>query len=139
MAHSCWKPNECSLSSDIAAVLLYNLVLLHHRVGLRSGTSVHVKAAIGFYTHSLTVLESSQETPDSPLKTLLTALLNNTAHAYTYFFELSGAEAMYDDLAWQIEEMLLDEDVQDEDIVFFESSLLLFYLEINRFSASPAA
>lgn len=138
-------PSHTSQFPVIAAVLLYNLGLINQRVGLDSGKSAHIIAALTFYKQSLFLLKDfrfpQEFTPqEATIKILMAALMNNMAHAYDYFYELHYAQAALEDLQVHVYNwMLADEYVPPSEIVFFQTTLLHFLDMKKHFAAASAA
>ena len=126
--------------STVASVLLFNLGVIHHTIGLRHGLSHHVKTALQFYKKSIAILQQ-QDFEDigleySCLNFLIAALLTNTAHSYKYFYETKHASLVFQHLASQVDAM--DANIPHEAKAFFERTLL-YNLGLDCCEASPAA
>ena len=135
-------PQDHLQRSIAAAIILYNVGLLHHRAGLQTEVSGHVKSAQRYYTLSLMLLQQQRaatqnETFHGSLNLLEAALLTNTAHAHKYFYEMNEATTCFHNLARQVENMLLG-GTRMEAVAYFESTLL-YNLALSCHDASPAA
>jgi hypothetical protein len=138
-------PHDHLQRSLAAAVLLYNVGLLHHRAGLQTEVSSHVKSAQRYYKLSLMLLQQQKaatqdEKFHGSLNLLEAALLTNTAHAYKYFYEMNEATTFFHNLARQMENMPIDHEggTPMEAVAYFEKTLL-YNLALRCHDASPAA
>ena len=137
---------DISQCSNVAAVILYNLGLVNHRKGLKSGMSAHVKAALQFYERSHALLHQQQaeqgthhsETFHYSINILVAALLVNIAHACNYFYETKKAAIVFRELARHMEDILDIEDVPLGAVTYFKVTLV-YNLQLRRDAASPAA
>jgi len=125
--------------SHVSAVLLFNIAFVHHRIGVKEGSSKAFAKAHEIYSMSLFLLEETalMGMYSSQFNLLLLALFNQLGHIESHFFNTVQTVRYR-------EQMLAIFIVTDctrllskEDYIFFYMSLLF---SINRWPAlAPAA
>ena len=125
------RPESLSQANAVAAVLLYNLALLHHSSGEQSGTSRRVGVALKLYQQSRDVLQQiPASVPGSVFhkarNILVAAQLINLAFAHKYFFDRLNATNVFRELAQHVQTAFQssDENIPREAVSYFEAALL---------------
>jgi hypothetical protein len=122
------------------AVLLYNMAVANHQLGLKLGVSSKISRALHLYQLSLTTLENLAEDSgfDGALLLLLCGLYNNMGHCHAFFFERHDTVCCIEWLQTILHaEEFATEFICEEEYDFFSQYLLLRSDE--KLCVAPAA
>jgi hypothetical protein len=115
------------------AVIMYNLALVYHNIGIHLGISSALPHALRLYELALTSID--QRTNILEVQKLLMAILNNLGNIYTHFYCVEETERCMENLRIVLAASSCDRTV-DEDYSFF---LLNALFQIKELSFAPAA
>lgn len=117
----------------LTSVILFNLGLIYHSKGIYDCRSRCLSRALSFYQKAFQVLGSEKE---AQLGLLLLAIFNNTAHIFSYLFQL---DEMHQCLQC-MRDILADlEDIDsDTNLEFFYLNAIVYGAR-DLFSLAPAA
>lgn len=122
---------------ETAAVLFFNIGLVHHLISTRTGKSADMVRAIQFYERSFNYLGNSLDQSVAGLIVLMGAVCHNMMHCYSSFFQFFKVAAMVEQLSQVVCRMASSESICSTDYEFFRASL--FFSKWNDFRYSPAA
>lgn len=121
--------SRCDLRNDhvlFNAVLLYNIGLAHHRLGLMQlkESDKNLQQALRFYKCGLSVVRQNalQASSGENYFILVLAFLNNMGHIFSHFFRDDEAASCRDHLDVLLETVPID--LREEDSEFFHLSKL---------------
>jgi hypothetical protein len=123
------------LLNRIAVVVTYNLGLAHHLLGLQNGNykRVNYAKALRFYEMADTL---DRMYPDNPRGILFLAVVNNTAHIQSHFFDTRDTQRCLDGISFMLMSNSSDEEKTSEEYRPFYMNVM-FYRQTTV--ASPAA
>jgi hypothetical protein len=124
---------------ETAAVLFFNIGLVHHLAGVRAGKSAVLLRALDFYKRSFGYLGNALDMDQSgtELVVLMGAVCHNMTHCYSTFFQLFKVKDMVEQLTLVVYRMDASEPTSAADYEFFRTSL--FFSKWNGSRCSPAA
>lgn len=123
------------------AIILYNLALIHHNIGIHLGKSGALQGALRIYELAWETLDNDRRGPSSSslmvkdIEKLLLALLNNMGNIHTYLFNSEQTQACMSDLRTVLAASRLALSM-DEDYRFFYLNSVFQGKELHL---SPAA
>ena len=108
-----------------SAILLYNLALVHHNIGVHLGVSAALPHALQLYEMSLRALRDGCRLVD--VQKLLLAIVNNVGNIYAHLFQFENTQRWQNDLRVLLTLFLSGSSTatRDEDYVFFFLNALL--------------
>lgn len=116
----------------VTSAMLFNMGLISHSRGINKSKSHHLYRALSLYKKAFQVLGDSN---DAPLELLLLAIFNNTAHIYSYLYQLDELRQCMECM----QGILLNlEDVEDDESMSFFLFNVMFYSGIEL-TLAPAA
>jgi hypothetical protein len=125
-------------AAETAAVLLFNVGLIHHRNAIQFNKRKEMAKALQLYQQSLGLLETDDKPYSATLAVLTAALCNNMAQIFTAFYKTEQARAMMDFMQESIERMQLDlGGISEDDFEFFNANL--YFANMDDFKFAPAA
>ena len=130
------NPFENDLIRRLAAVLLYNLALVHHSCGIRTGGSEDLSKALSFYQGAFMSLSSIWDSLTVSDSLLVLALLNNMGHIRANNLDRKEACGCLDLLRRFFAECRGNCLIEEESIFFY---ITTFIFSEEPLTASPAA
>lgn len=104
-----------------SAIILYNLALVHHNIGIHFGISAALPHAVRLYEMALETIDQGANLVD--VQKLLLAILNNMGNIYTHLFQYEDTQRWLNNLrvvlAASSSAMIIDEDY----VFFFLNAL----------------
>jgi hypothetical protein len=116
-----------------SAIILYNLALVHHNIGIHLGVSAALPHALQLYGMSMQTINQGANLAD--VQKLLLALLNNMGNIHTHLFDLANTQRCLINLrvVLSTSSTLM---AMDEDYLFF---FLNAMFQGNELCFAPAA
>lgn len=127
------EPMSAQNQQRIGAIILYNLALIHHNIGLHLGMSPALWQALRLYERALETLDSGASFNDAAK--LLLAILNNMGNIHAHLFNYESTWACMNKLRLALaasnSALALDEDY----LFFFLNALF----QVKELCFAPAA
>lgn len=128
----------CTDDALLSAIVLFNLALMNHTIGVESGHSDYLQRARRMYSLTLTIVEDDNDVVSNCLLHL--ALLNNMAHIDAYLCRTNDMMDALEKIRMVLE--VIDDQgmlnlIKDEDYMIF--SMNAMFGNDNEFSVASAA
>jgi tetratricopeptide (TPR) repeat protein len=100
------------------AIILYNLALVHHNIGIHLGASTALPHALRLYEMAFEAIDQ-QGASLVDVQILLLALLNNMGNIHTHLFHFENAQRCLENLRMVVLAASSSTMAMDEDYIFF--------------------
>ena len=129
--------DSCSLQvkhqQSTCGILLYNIALMNHNIGIHWGVSAALSQALRLYQASLESLDDQRWRESIDIQKVKLAILNNMGNIHAHLFQFEKTQKCLNKLRMALTSMV---EMLDEDITFFFLNLLFQGKELLL---SPAA
>jgi tetratricopeptide (TPR) repeat protein len=102
-----------------SAIILYNLALVHHNIGVHLGVSAALPHALKLYEMAMETVDRGGADNFVDVQKLLFALLNNMGNIHTHLFHFEHTEHCLNSLRVVLAAASAQSSVMDDDYVFF--------------------